>query len=98
MLTFFVLPYQHVGESASGAVRTCLASNAIVITSYIPQFEDFQDEVVKIKNLNKTSISNQIMALLKNPELTKEKLYNAQKVVDQISYDRLSLKTLKLLQ
>lgn len=63
-----VLAYSDAGESASGAVRTCLASDNPVITSSISQFQDVSDATHQIKNISPQEIANAITTMVEDSQ------------------------------
>lgn len=59
-----VLAYTEVGESASDAVRKCLASKHPTVVTDIKMMSEFTNEVYKIKSAEPQLIANAIKALL----------------------------------
>lgn len=92
-----VLAYSDAGESASAAVRTCLASHKIVVISSIPQFSEFESEVIKIKDVNVSEILQGIQTAL---EISKSSqiLQEVEKFLKENSFDRKALEILELLE
>jgi glycosyltransferase involved in cell wall biosynthesis len=94
----FVLPYEHVGESASGAVRTCMASGAVVLVSDIEQFSDFEDEVVKLDNISSEEIYAKIIEVMSNSDIRSNIIKSSKQTLSKMTYDKLALDFLSLLK
>jgi len=91
-----IFAYKDVGESASGAVRKALCSFNPTIVTDINQFEEFKDEVYKIKDNTPEQVQNAVTALLSDESLMKTLTAKAKKYIEENSFDKKALEHLIL--
>ena len=92
----FILAYAEAGESASGAVKTCMASGKPVIVTDIPTFEEFKSEVLKISDCSVEQIKSGINQILKGEEKKNNLINSSQKYISKNSFELKSLEFLQL--
>jgi len=92
-----VLPYDHLEEGASGAVRYCLASERPVIVSESPIFRDLTDAVFRIPNNNPDTITSAVKQLLEDRELYNKQIKSGSKFVGRNSWESQSRLYLQLI-
>lgn len=66
---FIVLPYDDVDESASGAVRECMAANVPCLVSEAKIFHEFEGVLVKINSSNSSTLSEGISKFIHDKTL-----------------------------
>ncbi len=91
-----ILAYGDVGESASDAVSKCLASLNPTIVTDIKMFSEFNDEVLKIPDVEVSSIVEGIKKLLEDKELGIKISTAAKDYIENNSYERKVLEMLKM--
>lgn len=92
-----ILAYSDVGESASAAVRTCIAARKPVIVTDIPMMAEFNNEVFKIKQASKSEISNGLKKLITQKSLRDELVKVGKTYIESNSFEKKSLEWLQLL-
>ena len=58
-----VMAYKHTQESASGAMRFCMAAMRPVVTTDLPIFNEFKQCTEKIKDCSPVEISRAVLEL-----------------------------------
>lgn len=91
-----VLPYSDAGESASAAVRTCMAAKKPVIVSNIHQFSEFTEGIVKLENVNIKTIVQGITNVLE-PSKKDELLKQSEALLEKNSFENKALELMKLM-
>jgi len=89
-----IFAYSDVGEGASGAVNNGINSLTPLIVTDIPQFGEFKDELLKIKDNSVNEIVNGVTTLLDKPEIVQRLLQATKIYIYENSYSNISLKTL----
>lgn len=84
------------GESASAAVEKTMASGNPTIVTDIKAFEELDSEVLKIKDNQPVSISNAILKLLEDKDISSTIVKNAESYIEKNSYLEKSLETLSV--
>lgn len=92
-----LLPYDELGEGASGAVRYCLSSNRPVITTNSAIFSDLGEAVFRIEKNDPQTIALNTIKILENKDLYKKQLSYATKFIKKTSWETQSRKYLDLL-
>lgn len=67
-----VMPYKPTTESASGAIRFCMAVNRPIITTKQPIFDEFKESTYQIETAEKELIADAVKALLKDKDKADE--------------------------
>lgn len=80
-----VLPYQHTTESASGSVRTALASRAPVAVTPIPIFDDLGSAVLRLPGNDGDAIAAGVAAALESDAVRRELIAEADRLLE--NYD-----------
>ncbi len=91
---YIIFNYSEVGESSSASVRKALASNATTIVTDINMFQEFDDEVFKIKDESVESIVNGINTLESDESLRYTLKVASKKFSESNSYE---IKVLEML-
>jgi len=89
-----ILPYVDVGEAASGAIDKCLASNSPTIVPDIPMFKEFNNEVFKIEETKASKITQAVKEISEGQSLSRSLKSNAQKYIEEYSYEKQVLRLL----
>jgi glycosyltransferase involved in cell wall biosynthesis len=84
-----LLPYANINESASGAVRTCMASGRAVIITDTKIFSELPVGF-KIKNNKPETISGGVEELLGDNELYKKQIEQIKKYLHKYSWEQMS--------
>ncbi len=92
-----VLAYREVGESASDAVRTCMATLRPVVVTDINMFNEFNSEVFKISTSKPEDIKNGILNVLENEEGRRQKIESAKIYIERNSFVNVGVETLQLI-
>jgi len=91
-----IYAYSEVGESASGAINKAFSSNTISITSDIPTFKEYTEEVFKISNIEPITIADCIEKILLNSNLRAKILDSAKlRVFSKMNKDTVALKLMQ---
>lgn len=85
-----VMPYKETKESSSAAVRFALSSFRPVITTDVPIFNEFDNEVFKIIECNPENIAQGVIELFENREFQLIIVNNARKWVEKRSWTNIS--------
>lgn len=91
---YIIFNYSEVGESSSASVRKALASGSTTIVTDINMFQEFDDEVFKIKDESVDSIVNGINTLENDDKLRGNILEASKKFSESNSYE---IKVLEML-
>lgn len=81
----YVLAYSDVGESGSGAIRKGISSEVPIICTAISQFEDFKDEVFKVKSADSNLLVEAMKKLHNEPQLRERLIYKTEKFKERHS-------------
>ena len=84
-----VLPYQHTNESSSAAVRTALAAQVPVLVTPIPIFEELDDAVLRLKDIDPERIANGTLWLLGEPGMREHLVQAARRWTGENSWQNI---------
>jgi len=82
-----VMPYKPTQESASGAVRFCLAAQKPLVTSSQHIFDEFSNYAVRIKDVNPEEIACGIKEALQ-AETAKKLVQKAREYIEKTSWHK----------
>ena len=72
MCDALVMAYKPTGESASGAIRFCLATRRPIVVTKQPIFEEFKDYTYQIDEASMTDIAKAITDILEDKKYYQE--------------------------
>lgn len=81
-----VMPYKPTGESASGAIRPCLAVKRPIITTRQPIFDEFKEYTYQIEASDKELIADAIETIIKDKEVSERYLGAISQYVRETSW------------
>ena len=77
-----VMPYKETKESSSAAIRFALSSQRPIITTNVPIFDEFRNEIFYIDKCSSKHIAKGIMYLKNNKELQDKLIMNSKEKVE----------------
>ena len=85
-----VLPHRETPESASGAVRTAMASRRPIIVTPVKIFEEMSDTVIRAAGLEAADLASVITATLRDQNLRKRTVDEADRWLEAHNWARMS--------
>lgn len=90
-----LLPYDKTNESASGAVRFCVAANRPIITTQQDIFLEYEDCTYQIKENSPRKIVKAVNTLM-NEQIQKEYLEKISKKAEELNWNRIGRRYIDL--
>lgn len=91
-----VMAYDDSGESASGAVRFCVATKRPLITTHYNIFKEFEDSTLQISNNEPETIARGISELLSDPNMAQHYVHLLEKRIHETDWGNIAKQYMNL--